>query len=262
MNKCLTRKEKHINPLILLWLETPSRTMISSQLATNWQISTRSWQKSTDNSQLTTDWYQLATDNWQISTRNWLISTDRYQLATDKYQLTTRNSQLATRNWQLTDINSQLKYQLTTCNWRLAARHWQVSISRIWTWILFCLLQMVKHFSSRVYFKIILLFFLLVFVLNRAILKTKVSARGLKGSSPGSCFKNCQYKYFWNDLLWQTVNTSSFIANLSSYKIQNMPIETYFILILKTRIARLEGSKLEGSSIKLLPVRGLSFPAA
>ena len=53
-DKCVTRKEKHISPLTLLWLGTPSRTMISSQLATrNSQLTTRNLQLTDINSQLT-----------------------------------------------------------------------------------------------------------------------------------------------------------------------------------------------------------------
>ena len=43
--------------------------------------------------------------------------------------------------------------------------------------------------------------------------------------------------------MWQTSKTSPFIVNLSLYKIQNIHIETCFILILKTRIAKFEGSR-------------------
>ena len=68
------RERKTYQPLTLLWLGTPSRTM--DQLAAR-------------NSQ--PDRYQLA--------------TDRYQLATDKYQLTTRNLQLTDINSELTNIN-------------------------------------------------------------------------------------------------------------------------------------------------------------
>ena len=34
---------------------------------------------------------------------------------------------------------------------------------------------------------------------------------------------------------------------------QNIPVETYFILILKTRIARLEGSRVERSKFGITP---------
>ena len=76
------RERKTYQPLTLLWLGTPSRTM--DQLATR--------NRTDINSQLATDRYQLATDKYQLTTRNSQLTTDRYQLATDKYQLTTRNS--------------------------------------------------------------------------------------------------------------------------------------------------------------------------
>ena len=67
-------ESKTYQPLTLLWLGTPSRTMD-----------------------------QLATRN--RTDINLQLATDRYQLATDKYQLTTRNLQLTDINSELTNIN-------------------------------------------------------------------------------------------------------------------------------------------------------------
>ena len=60
-----------------------------------------------------------------------------------------------------------------------------------------------------------------------------------------SCFENNMKTFKMISCGWE--NSKSMSAFFNSTAIQNIPVETKFILILKTRITKLEGSWPEGS---------------
>ena len=111
-------------------------------------------------------------------------------------------------------------------------------------------------FFSRVCFKIMLLFLLMFNLKSYYFKKQESGFEARRARSPDSCFKN-NIKILKRPLA-QTVKTSPFIVNLSLYKIQNVPTETGFILILKTRIASL-GAKARGLKAKRLEMFILTF---